>query len=225
MRSSASKATALTAENKRARLGWAKSHANTDWKRIWSFDEAYFNLDESRGPACHTNRTQHRALKRRLTTKQQKMSVGIAVAISHNRKSALCFLNGNWSPRDLLALLRDQLLPSIEWDPTQRRCRAFLIDNDGRHHNRELKAFMEENGMLRVNFQPSNSPDLNPIENVFHIMKESVRVDAPSTEDELRRSVVKAWETLSADTLRSLFDSMPRRMQQVVDCNGDRIPY
>lgn len=224
-RHSASKATVLTPANRRARLEWAKSREGTDWNRIWSFDEAYFNLEPSRGRVYYSPATVHRAQQRRLTTKQTKISIGIAVAVSHNTKSKICFLKSNWGPMDLRDVLRDELLPSINWDRNVRRYRAFLIDNDGRHHNRQVKAFLEEKGLLRVGYQPSNSPDLNPIENVFSLMKRFVQKEAPSTEQDLRECIAEAWESIEPKTLQSLFDSMPSRLAEVVEKKGDRTQH
>ena len=79
--------------------------------------------------------------------------------------------------------------------------------------------------MLGIGFQPANSPDLNPIENVFSLMKRSVQKDAPSNEQDLRRSIERAWETLTPDVLRSLFKSMPTRMKEVIANKGERIAY
>jgi transposase len=101
----------LTAANKQSRLSYAHEHIHTDWNRIWSYDECYFNLN--------------------LGSKEDSVSLCIAVAISYNRKSTICFLPKNYSPGDLVHVLETELLPSIHWDPNVRRFRAFLMDNDG----------------------------------------------------------------------------------------------
>jgi hypothetical protein len=45
-------------------------------------------------------------------------------------------------PENLINVFRVELLPSIGWDPQLCRCRTLLVDNDGRHHNRQFKAFL-----------------------------------------------------------------------------------
>jgi hypothetical protein len=77
----------------------------------------------------------HRVTRRKRTTHQEKINICIVVAISHNAKSDLCYLESNWRPQDLINVLRDSLLSSIRWDPKVRICRLFLLDNDERHHN------------------------------------------------------------------------------------------
>ena len=76
-----------------------------------------------------------------------------------------------------------------------------------------------------MGFQPPNSPDLNPIENVFSLMKRFVRRAAPSTIEELRQSVLDAWESIDLETLQKLFDSMSRRMEAVIRLKGKRTGY
>ena len=219
------KRTNLTPENKQIRLLFPNTNIHTDWKRIWSFDESYFELSCSRGHCYTKPNVSHRNTARKLTNKQEKISIGIAVAISYNRKSRLCYLPRNWGPPALQHLLRTELLPDLGWDPSQRKFRSFLLDNDGRHHNRELKAYLAQEGLNKVGYLPSNSPDLNPIENVFGLMKRFVKDAMPSNEQELREAVEQAWESVTLETLRNLFDSLPHRMELVIEKNGERIPY
>jgi transposase len=87
----------------------------------------------------------------------------------------------------------------------------LLIDNDGRHHN-QFKAFLEQHGLTRIGYLPSNSPDLNPVENVFGLT-------------ELHQAVIDSWTSITQQTLRNLFESMPTRLAEVIRKKGDRIEY
>ena len=63
------------------------------------------------------------------------------------------------------------LLPYIETvDPTPR----FMQDNDPKHTSNRFQLWLEEN---RINWwkTPPESPDLNPIENLWHELKEYIR--------------------------------------------------
>ena len=69
-----------------------------------------------------------------------------------------------------------------------------------------------------------NSPDLNPIENVWAIMKESLDQQEPATNlGQLERRLKKAWRDISADTLRRLVASMPSRVQKCARLRGDYV--
>lgn len=72
---------------------------------------------------------------------------------------------------------------------------------------------------------PSNSPDLNPIENVFAWLKVYVERAAPSTQQELEAAVRAAWESYPIESTERLMDSMTDRLQAVIDQEGRRIKY
>ena len=61
-----------------------------------------------------------------------------------------------------------------------------------------LPSFQEED----VNWwwTPPESPDLNPIENLWHELKEYLRRGVkPQTKDQLRQGILKFWETVTVD--------------------------
>lgn len=215
----------LRPENKQARLNYAQRNLHTDWRRMWSYDESNFNLWKSSHRVRSNKRTSYRLARAPLTNSQESVSISVALAITRTGKSALCFLPKNWRVQQLSDIWEQVLLPSINWDPSQRRCRAFILDNDGRHHSHVLQVTASLHGLNRNGFLPSNSPDLNPIENLWHSMKDFVRQRNPTNERELRQAILDAYDSIQPEELRNLFDSLPDRMQAVIDANGDRIPY
>ncbi len=71
------------------------------------------------------------------------------------------------------------------------------------------------------------SPDLSIIENMWGEVKRLTKVKRPKTAEDITRHAKAAWGKLNADRayITALFDSMPRRMQAVVDCKGKAINY
>jgi hypothetical protein len=73
---------------------------------------------------------------------------------------------------------------------------------------------------------PANSPDLNPIENMWKILKDVVQNpiqygrDNPRSLEEFQGVIESEWKIFSGDNLLYLCQSMPRRLQAVIDAKG-----
>ncbi|KAI6661973.1 hypothetical protein LOD99_9642 [Oopsacas minuta] len=65
---------------------------------------------------------------------------------------------------------------------------------------------------------PGNSPDLNPIENLWSILKDKVEeFEQASTVNNLIKNLEKAWSGISGDVLRNMVSSMLRRVALVLE--------
>ena len=69
---------------------------------------------------------------------------------------------------------------------------------------------------------PPNSPDLNPIENIWCDMKHIIAKDHShiTSRGELMRAVVNIWNSYPDDKWDGLIASMAERMQAVIDAKG-----
>lgn len=69
-----------------------------------------------------------------------------------------------------------------------------------------------------------NSADLNPIENIWGIMKRRLELLDPSKAD-FDAKINEVWESLEMEFLERLIASMPTRMQMCIENEGGAIPY
>ena len=72
---------------------------------------------------------------------------------------------------------------------------------------------------------PSQSPDVNPIENIFGWLKYQLARSRPRTISELKAKLVNIWESLSPKFLEPYWKSMPKRCQMLLDNQGNKIKY
>jgi len=74
---------------------------------------------------------------------------------------------------------------------------------------------------------PSNSPDLNPIENVWHILKSQIRKRPiqPKNKQQLIDAVLGEWEKIPIEMINNLVDSMERRLRAVIKAKGGATGY
>ena len=72
---------------------------------------------------------------------------------------------------------------------------------------------------------PSQSPDLNPIEHAFHLLKTKLKGKCPKNKQELKTVAVEAWQSITRDETQRLVMSMRFRLQAVIDCKGFATKY
>ena len=78
--------------------------------------------------------------------------------------------------------------------------------------------------MERISW-PSQSPDLNPIENVWAVLKANVGNHKPTSTKELIRIIKKEWKKLDKTFAENLVLSMKNRISLVLLNKGDHILY
>ncbi len=72
---------------------------------------------------------------------------------------------------------------------------------------------------------PANSPDLNPIENLWGIVKRKMRDTRPNNADELKATVKETWASIPPQQCHKLITSMPRRIEAVIKAKGAPTKY
>ncbi|KAG1653637.1 Transposable element Tc1 transposase [Nymphon striatum] len=92
------------------------------------------------------------------------------------------------------------------------------------HTSRKMRTFFEESG-LEVLDWPGNSPDINPIENLWVIMKRRLQKEDCSTMTKLISAGIRAWyhDEELAKMCSNLVESMPNRVQMLVKAKGGHI--
>ena len=77
----------------------------------------------------------------------------------------------------------------------------FQEDNDGSHGTRSYENIArmtkDEMELDFIEDHPPNSPDLNPIENVWRILKSRVKLHHCKTHQELRNAIEEEWEAIT----------------------------
>ena len=92
----------------------------------------------------------------------------------------------------------------------------FLIqDNDPKHTSRVAKTWMHRNMEKQMFDWPSQSPDLNPIENLFAWLKQRLGRKRFRTLEELKSEVIVLWESITPDMLKPYYKPMKHRCEAV----------
>lgn len=121
-------------------------------------------------------------------------------------------------------VLEEVVVPSMKkWF---RRSGVFVQDGAPCHTSKLCMEFLK-NKRINVLDWPGNSPDCNPIENIWAILKEKVHKRSPKSKSELISTIKDIWEN-DAELHQSIINairSMPKRINLVIKARGGHIRY
>jgi transposase len=72
---------------------------------------------------------------------------------------------------------------------------------------------------------PPYSPDLNPVENIWKVLKEKVRHRLPNTIDEVKNFLYEEWESLDNRMVIETSKSFIKRTQECIKLRGGMTHY
>jgi transposase len=82
---------------------------------------------------------------------------------------------------------------------------------------------MKENNWITNLSHPSQSPDLNPIEGVWNILKQRVRKRTWRSLAELKQILQEEWDKITMDEIRERIYSMKWRCEELTRTGGKPI--
>ena len=100
----------------------------------------------------------------------------------------------------------------------------FQRDNDPKHRSAKTERWLAMNVQHVMNW-PSNSPDLNPIENIWNIVKRRIEKRKPTNIGDLKVFLGEEWKKIEKDIIINLINSMKNRCLLVIESKGERIKY
>ena len=101
-------------------------------------------------------------------------------------------------------------------------------DNDSSHGTRSknnVARKLKEENSIKTFRHPAQSPDLNPSEGIWCILKQRVRKRYGDwrTIDELKQVILEEWDKITLDDIRARIAEMPVRCKKLVANGGERI--
>ena len=74
---------------------------------------------------------------------------------------------------------------------------------------------------------PAQSPDLNIIENIWLYMKRELQKSVVNiaTKNDLLREIQSVWQNIELDYIRNLYQSIPDRLNNVIEMKGHLTKY
>mgnify|MGYP002804076215 CR=1 FL=1 len=117
-----------------------------------------------------------------------------------------------------------------EAGPRRRRQRMFVMDNCPCQNSKVALSALESIECTRHKI-PARSPDLNPIENIFHVVKRQLEEEAINlrlTKESFQNfhdRVCRCLDHLSVDLVDRTLETMPNRITAIIGKKGFRTKY
>lgn len=153
-----------------------------------------------------------------------RCAVSVWGAISKDGLGPLVRISGRFNASYYCGIVDDVLLPYVYDGPFKDGCFLLQHDRSPIHKARCVMQLLDDRQVPQLEWPP-NAADLNPIENVWGVMK-SQRARANvvhTTADALWDAVKEEWERLRrrADVVAPLYGSMPDRIREVIAIDGN----
>ena len=190
---------------------WCQENIKKRWHN-WVFsDECRFELYDIRG---------RKWAKTVLEVGVQKFGPSLVIlgGISIKGNSKLIFVEGTENSDKYQKIL-------AKAEPSLRAMHRlnFIFQQDGApcHRSISISDWFRSSNWI-VSSWPANSPDLNPIENLWALIKIKIRKIRHKTIDELKENIQKVWDDILTESAKSLIQSMTDRLQTCIELQGKK---
>jgi len=143
--------------------------------------------------------------------------------ISLRGRTNLCIYEGKMDAVMYVDILQRSLKPFI--DEVYPDSHRFMQDNDPKHTSRLAQDYLQQNG---INWwkTPAESPDCNPIENLWHEMKEYLRREVkPTTKQALVDGIQEFWTTVDVAKCTKYIHHLRKVIPRVIELKGAATGY
>lgn len=195
------------------------------WRKVVFSDESKFQIHPNRKKRVWRRKGIREALKRKniIPTKKYSPKINVWGCFSYHGVGSLVEIEGNMDGMLFSSILHDHLEFSIH-SMGLGDDYVFQQDNDPKHTSKWGKHYLEVMNVTSIP-HPPQSPDLNPIENLWNELDKMIPIDERQNLTSFRKAMHAAWDSISHDYMKSLVDSMPRRLEAVITAKGYHTKY
>ncbi len=211
----------LKEEHLNQRQNWAIFYENYCWNNvIWS-DETTISIQSNKLSKIWIHKDEdkiNRIIK-------YPIKIHIWGCILKNNNLIVYIYDKTMNSDKYIDVLNMNLLPLIEKVKKDNNQKIiFQQDNASCHTSLKMINYFSNNN-IEVMYWPANSPDLNPIENVWSLLKRKVGKIYVKTKKELIDTIIIQSKKINITNINNTIDSMDNRINDLFNNSFDSIDY
>jgi hypothetical protein len=223
----------LSSKHRKQRLAWARKYKNwtsDDWRRVIFSDETKINIWGSDGCKYYWTRPGDSLKPHHIdvTVKHGGGSLMMWGCMTYDGPGYACQIYDGTMDSELYQHILDtSLRDTMEYYGYSWSEMYFQHDGDPKHRSKSTIKWLKDNNVRYIDDWPAQSPDLNPIEHLWHHLKLKLSMYDTKAKGvhELWERVEKEWNSFTKDICRKYIDSMPSRIKAVIDASGGSTRY
>jgi hypothetical protein len=194
------------------------------WSKVLWSDETKFELINSkRRVRCYKRRGE--GLRPDTTQPTVKHSKGLMFwgCVSSSGVGALEEIPTTMDAKKYVEILNNNFIQSATVLGIKDNF-VFQSDNDPKHTSKLATNWLKDNWVETLEW-PAQSPDLNIIEHLWEFVDRNIPQKQRKSMENFRSAILQNWKNVPQSLIDSLIQSIPKRLQAVIDANGLNTKY
>lgn len=218
----------LTQDQKDRRVEFCELHYGIDWDLVIFSDEKTFKSCNDRAKSLWRPKNQrYNPLYIQETSFSGRITCGVWGYITKGGVGELCEISAHMNSEEYTTILEEVFLPTlnITYGDSAHEL-TFQQDNARMHTSYHTQAwFTSHPEIIRLQW-PVKSPDLNLIENVWAKMVWNWPDGGFANRAAIFLEAKRRWNELrGTEYITHLYESMPKRLNEVINMNGNWCSY
>ena len=212
-------------------LAWAIDHQNwtpDDWRKVVFSDESKFKIWGSDGRKWCWRRVGEAFDPRfvKPTVKHGGGRIMVWGCVTSKGVGRLHLIAGIMCAPEYVDILSTDLLGTFHDQDLDPRTLIFQQDGDSKHTSKLAKWFLAKQPFSVLPW-PSSSPDMSIIEHSWDYVDRQIcqRDVLPTSEENLWEILQEEWAKIPLDYINKLYDSLPHRVQELLNVKGSHTSY
>ena len=205
----------LTQKQKEDRLKFWNEYIDHDFSQTVFIDETLFRVGKAKQRKWRKIGEKHG-----ISYNKHGKKVNAWAGISKGGKTSIQLFTENMTKELYVSIMEKHLK---EMERMTGKNFELIWDNDPKHTSNLAKEFYKKH--CKILDWPAYSPDLNPIENIWSIIKSRLNQISTSKISEIISEVKVLWEELKQEYIDNCIESMPSRLQECINNEGYWLNY